>query len=145
MFFGIYMHSLDDSGRLTIPSKLRESVIAVQNGPRLFFTCGAEKCIVGYTQQRVSEILDGAREREITRRQAREFKRIFGGEGALEPWDKQGRVLLPESLKEYAGIKKEVTIVGAVDCIEIWDAQAYESRRENARTIYDDIAGEIIE
>jgi MraZ protein len=144
MFFGTYAHNLDDTGRLTIPARLREAVIEVGQGPRLFLTCGAEKCIIAYTQDRISEIMDSAKEGSITREQVMEFKRVFGGEGALEEWDKQGRILLPESLRIYAGIQKEVTIVGAVDCIEIWQSEAYAGRRRSARAIYDDVAGKVI-
>jgi len=118
MFFGTYKHTIDDNGRLTVPARLRESVI--------------------------SEILDGTKNGSISREQAREFKRIFGGEGAMQPWDKQGRILLPDNLKDYAGITREVNIVGALDCIEIWDAQAYVTRLDSAKAAYDDIAGKII-
>jgi len=144
MFFGTYKHTIDDNGRLTVPARLRESVIQSQDGPRLFLACGAEKCIVAYTQTRISEILDGTKNGSISREQAREFKRIFGGEGAMQPWDKQGRILLPDNLKDYAGITREVNIVGALDCIEIWDAQAYVTRLDSAKAAYDDIAGKII-
>ena len=144
MFFGTYTHSLADGGRLTIPAKLRESAIQLQQGPRLFLTCGAEPCIVAYTQARISEILEGMKDGSISREQAREFKRIFGGEGGMEAWDKHGRITLPEGLKAYAEIDKEVTIVGAVDCIEIWDVKAYAERLKTARAVYDDIAGKVI-
>ena len=62
----------------------------------------------------------------------------------METWDKQGRILLPESLKKHAGITREVAIVGAVDCIEIWDAETYADRRETSRAAYNDIADKII-
>ena len=149
MFFGTYTHTLDETGRLTIPSKLREAAAALatvsEKGPRIFLTCGAEKCIAAYTERRVTQILEEMKTGSIDRDQAREFKRIFGGEGAMETWDKQGRVLLPDGLRAYAGIKKEITIVGAVDCFEIWDAQTYLGRRDRARAAYDLIAGKVIQ
>jgi len=145
VFFGTYTHNLDDAGRLTIPSKLRESVAEHEHSPRLFLTCGAERCIVAYTQSRVSDIMAGMRDGSVSRRQAREFKRIFGGEGAMEAWDKQGRIMLPDTLKAYAGISREITIVGAMDCFEIWDTAAYERHRKAARASYDKVAGKVIQ
>ena len=144
MFFGTYTHNLDDNGRLTVPSKLREAVTQSQEGPCLYLACGAENCIVAYTQARVVEILNSTEGASISRKQARRFKRVFGGEGSMETWDKQGRILLPESLKKHAGITREVAIVGAVDCIEIWDAETYADRRETSRAAYNDIADKII-
>jgi MraZ protein len=99
---------------------------------------------VAYTEARIAEILESAKDSSISRQQARDFKRIFGGEGAMESLDKQGRILLSDGLKNYAGITKEVTIVGAVDSIEFWDAATYEERRQTARDYYDSIAGKVI-
>lgn len=144
MFFGTYWHNIDNAGRLTIPSKLREAVTASQNAPRLFLTYGAEKCVVAYTQERIAEIIESARTGEVTREEARAFKRIFGGEGAMETWDKQGRIILPDGLKEYAAIDKAVCIVGAMDCIEIWDSETYQKRRAEAQAAYDKVAGKVI-
>jgi len=144
VFFGTYTHNLDNAGRLTVPSKLREAVAASQHGPRLFLTYGAERCIVAYTQERIAEILESAKGSDVSREEARGFKRIFGGEGAMETWDKQGRIILPDGLKQYAGIDKAVTIVGAMDCIEIWDAETYEKRRAEAQAAYDKVAGKVI-
>ena len=145
MFFGTYTHTLDDAGRLTIPVKLREAIAASEKSPHIFFTLSAEKCIVGYTETRVAEMLADMRQNGVGRDQMREFKRIFGGEGAMESWDKQGRVLLSDGLKAHAGIARDVTIVGAVDCFEIWDTQTYNSRREEAKIVYELVAGKVIQ
>ena len=154
MFFGTYAHTLDDTGRLTIPSKLRDAIVdsaapdsgqTVAAKPQcIFLTCGAEKCIIAYTESRIAEIINEMKQGTINAGDAREFKRVFGGEGAMESWDKQGRILLPEGLKAFAGIRKDVTIVGAVDCFEIWDAAAFRIRRDTTRSVYNMIAGKII-
>ena len=156
MFFGTYAHTLDDTGRLTIPSKLRDAIAASSAAdaasadatapklPCIFLTCGAEKCIIAYTAPRVAQIIDEMKRDRVNAGEVREFKRTFGGEGAMESWDKQGRILLPEGLKAFAGITKDVTIVGAVDCFEIWDTAAFKARRDATRSAYDLIAGKVI-
>jgi len=145
MYFGTYSHSLDENGRLTIPAKFREFMLEQEQQPRVFLACGAEPCIVACSHGRVADVLKSVRESGITGGEVRDFKRFFGGEGALETWDKQGRIILPEGLKAYAGIGKETTIVGTMDCFEIWDAETFSRRREGARSIYDKVAGKVIQ
>jgi len=149
LFFGTYSHTLDDTGRLTIPSKLRDAVTAATvsapgKPPLIFLTCGAEKCIIAYTERKIAEILVEIGEKAVNPNEVREFKRMFGGEGAMESWDKQGRIILPDALKAYAGIMKDVMIVGAIDYFEIWNAKDYQAHRDAARSIYDLIAGKVI-
>jgi len=148
LFFGTYSHTLDDAGRLTIPSKLRDA-IAASGTPSakpsvIFLTCGAEKCIIAYTERKISEIMADISAKAASPGEVREFKRMFGGEGAMESWDKQGRIIIPEGLKAYAGIRKDVIIVGTVDSFEIWDAGNYQTHREAAKAAYDLIAGKMI-
>ena len=148
MFFGTYLHTLDETGRLTIPSKLRDAIVASGStsgkASMIFLTCGAERCIIAYTDRRISEIMAEIGTKAASPNEVREFKRMFGGEGAMESWDKQGRIIIPDGLKAYAGIRKDVAIVGTVDSFEIWDAKNYQARREAARSAYDLIAGKMI-
>ena len=145
MFFGTFTHSLDDAGRLTIPARIREAVAGSGDADRLVLTCGAEPCIVVYPQSRVAEIMASMKSGAIKPAEAREFKRIFGGEGAMESWDRQGRILLAEALRLHAGITREVVIVGAVDCFEIWDAERYRQHHDRAKSAYENVAGKIIQ
>ena len=126
MFSGRYDYAIDDKSRVSIPSKYRE-VLAANYDMRLVLT-NLESCIVAYpygewlnVQQRLSSNPSPTPEH-------RNFLRFFFS-GVFEcPIDKLGRILLPQSLKSYAGIKKEVTIAGMTNKLEIWAHEKFEEQ-----------------
>jgi len=121
MFFsGTFEHSLDSKNRVTIPARFRQ---ALANGVAI--TKGKDKCLVGYPIERWKEIGEELVMREDTEENRREKRKFFASTVEAIP-DKQGRVLLPPHLREYAGITSEVVILGTGDCFEIWDKAAYE-------------------
>jgi MraZ protein len=117
MFVGAYEHSVDDKNRLTLPAKMRD---AFAGG--VVVARGLEDCLVIYTREGWDEFvaahLGGL---NPFSREARQMSRfIFAGASETE-LDRQGRVMLPASLVEHAGLEREVVVAGVRDHVEIWD------------------------
>lgn len=140
MYFGEFAHTLDTEGRLALPARLREAV-GDELTRGLCLTCGAEPCIVAYTQERFAHLLAALEaDPSVTRLAARDFKRSLGGRTTVVVPDKQGRILIPDALRRLARLAREVTIVGAVDAIEIWDSATYASRQASRLAAFERVA-----
>ncbi|MDO4912138.1 MAG: division/cell wall cluster transcriptional repressor MraZ [Lactobacillus sp.] len=138
MFMGEYQHKLDAKGRLIIPAKLREQV-----GKKMVFTRGMEGCIFGYSEEEWSIIEAKLAKLPLTKRNARNFTRMFYS-GAMESeFDNQGRVTLTTTLKQHAGLDKDCVIVGVSDRIEIWSKERWEDFSNVASEDYDEIAEDL--
>jgi len=114
MLIGQFEHALDAKGRINIPAKLREDL-----GDRFIVTRGLDECIAVYSlaEWAVWE----ARLKAQPESKARNLKRFFfAGASEVEP-DKQGRIVIPPTLRAYAHLDKEVVVIGANDRAEIWD------------------------
>jgi MraZ protein len=123
MFLGEYQHSLDAKGRVILPARFREQL---EGGAVM--ARGLDGCLAVYPPaefQRVAQKLTGARERGARERQA--ARTFFSGAEPMVP-DRQGRVTIPQSLREYAALDREVVVAGGFDHIEIWDAQRFRTR-----------------
>ena len=115
MFMGEYSHNVDAKGRLIVPAKLRE-----QLGNEFVVTKGLDPCLYVYPKEEWDKIEARFAEAPLTNRKARAFmRRFFAGAETME-LDKQGRILLKSSFREYAGIKKEVVLLGVLTRVEIW-------------------------
>lgn len=135
MFMGEYHHNLDNKGRLIIPAKFRNQI-----GKLIVFTRGMEGCIFGYPISEWQKIEAKLAQLPLTKKNARNFMRIFYS-GAMETeFDKQGRVNFSITLKKYAGLKQECIIIGVSNRIEIWSAERWQKFSEQASEDYDDIA-----
>jgi len=120
MFIGEYKHTIDVKKRLALPAKFRKEL-----GGKVVITKGITRCLVVYTKKSWQETLDKLGGLPITEAGARGFARTLLA-GAMEvALDKLGRVLLPDYLKEYAGLKKEVVVCGLNKELEIWDAKKW--------------------
>ncbi len=134
MFMGEYNHTVDAKGRLIVPSKFRE-----QLGEEFVVTKGLDGCLFVYTNSEWHKIEEKFQNIPMTSKDARKFSRFFfAGAAALEI-DKQGRVLLPPVLREYAGLQKEVVLVGVLNRVEIWDAARWQENTYDEEEM-DDIA-----
>jgi MraZ protein len=120
MFMGQYDHSLDEKGRLTIPSKFRESL-----GPQFVVSKGLDGCLYAYPLSEWEKIGEKLNSLPNNLKEVRKFKRFFMASATTVDCDKQGRVLLSASLREYAGLEKDATLVGMNDRIEIWDTKKF--------------------
>jgi MraZ protein len=123
MFLGEYQHSLDAKGRVILPAKYRD-----QLSTGAYVTKGRGGCLFVYTDQEFEDVAE--RVRETSKRGDRELqaaRTFFAGAAPATP-DKQGRVAIPQHLREFAGLDKDVVVAGVFSRIEIWDSQRWRER-----------------
>lgn len=139
MFYGEYRHTLDDKSRMSIPSRFR--VLLQGDGNDTFYLArGLDRCIWVITRDKWKELEGQLNSHSFTDSSARSFKRMFFSGAAAANCDRQGRVNVPQNLVEYAGIKKEVVVVGSSDMIEIWDAAAWDEYLKGSLASYEETA-----
>lgn len=125
MFAGRYEYAIDNKSRVSIPAKFRE-ILASQYDLRLGLT-NLDGCIVAYPVREWTDLQERLSVRDFHGSpQARDFLRFYYGGYTECPVDRLGRILLPQSLKNYAGITKNVTIIGMNRSIEIWAQEVWE-------------------
>lgn len=121
MFIGEYQHNLDEKGRLALPVKFREAFV---HGAVV--TRGLDHCLFVYSAEEWSKLADKLATLSIAQANTRAFARLMLA-GAMDcSLDKQGRAVLPEYLRSYAGIKKAVVVAGLYNRLEIWDEAAWQ-------------------
>ena len=132
MFTGKYLHTIDDNNRLAMPSSIRKCVDEEKEGKGFFITPGLDKCLAIYPPLHFKEITKKLSELMFTNQKARTFQRLFfSRSSSFVTCDKQGRIIIPQLHKDYAGLKKEVVIIGVMDRIEIWDLQHWNEFEED--------------
>ena len=129
MFMGEYSHTIDSKGRLIVPSKFRESL-----GDEFVVTKGLDGCLFVYSQDEWKNIEEKFKQVSLTTKDARKFSRFFFAGAATVEVDKQGRILLPSVLREFAGLEKDIVSVGVLSRIEIWSKDKWQESNE-----YDDM------
>jgi len=122
LFYGEYQHTIDPKGRVIIPSKFRDDL-----GEKFIATKGLDNCLFVYSASEWSNLEAKLRTLPFTDKDVRAFVRFFFA-GATEcELDKQGRILLPQNLREYAGLDKDIYIIGVSSRVELWDKEKWES------------------
>ncbi|MDD2585295.1 MAG: division/cell wall cluster transcriptional repressor MraZ [Syntrophomonadaceae bacterium] len=140
MFLGEYQHSLDSKGRVTIPAKFRDEL-----SEKFIATKGLDNCIFLYPMLEWQVIEGKLRSLPFTRSDVRSFARFFfSGASELE-FDKQGRAVLPSNLREYAGIDKDVIIIGVGSRVEIWSSANWVNYTEKAGSSYEELAENLVD
>jgi len=140
--YGEYCHTLDEKNRLFIPAKLRK---AFKKGEKLVLSRGLDGCLFLFPKGEWQNLEDKAKSLPITARDARAFTRHLFSGASLCILDIQGRIPFPLHLKEYAGITKDVVIIGVSSRIEIWAKQKWEKYFKNTEDNVDDIAAKLEE
>jgi MraZ protein len=120
MLIGQFQHNIDAKGRVFIPARLRDGI-----GEHFIVTRGLDNCLFAYSLEEW-QVLE-AKIRDLPLSKARNLQRFFFAGAADVEADRQGRVLLPANLREYASLTKDVMIIGASNRIEIWDKHNWES------------------
>ena len=126
MFFGRFGHTIDDKGRLTIPAKYRDTLAT-----GVVITRGLDRCLYVYPFSEWDSISEKIKQFSMMQKDARSFVRFLFAEASDCIPDKQGRVLIPTYLREYADLTTEVIVAGSHNRLEIWNPEAY--RDENSR------------
>ncbi len=140
MFIGEYRHSLDNKGRIIIPSKLREKL-----GETFIITKGLDNCLFVYPMNEWSLLENKLKSLPLTRKDARAFVRFFFS-GATEcELDKQGRVLIPSNLREHCKLEKDAIVIGVSNRIEIWSDTEWEQYNDDDDLSYENIAEKMAE
>ncbi|WP_077489605.1 division/cell wall cluster transcriptional repressor MraZ [Sinomonas mesophila] len=121
MLLGTYSPRLDEKGRLILPAKYRDEL-----AEGLVLTRGQERCLYVFSQKEFERVHEQMREAPISSRQARDYLRVFLSGASDEVPDKQGRVTIPQNLRKYAGLDRDLAVIGVGTRAEIWDAQAWE-------------------
>ncbi len=137
---GEYQHSLDDKARLTIPAKFREEL-----GPAFIVTRGLDRCLFVYPQKDWETLESKMRAMPLTRADARQFIRFFFSGAAECELDKQGRIVVPGNLREYASINKDCVVIGVGGRVEIWDQGIWKSYTENVENQFSDLAASLVD
>lgn len=120
MFLGTYEPKLDDKGRLILPAKYREQLV-----DGLVLTRGQERCLYVFPTDEFQELYTKIRQAPLTSKQARDYTRLMLSGASDESPDKQGRVTIPAALREYAGLERDLTVIGVGTRAEIWDTSAW--------------------
>ena len=121
MLMGTYSHSLDPKGRLIIPARLREEL-----GDDFIITKNLDYCLAVYPKEAWERFIQKIEELpKISSEPARRLRRFYFGTSMTMEVDKQGRILIPAGLRDYASLTKDVVLVGVDDHAEIWDAETW--------------------
>lgn len=144
MFYGEYFHSIDRKGRLILPSKIREA--AKSNFIEKFFlTRGLDRCLFMFTEEEWRSQETKFKSISFTRTESRKFNRLYFSGATEITADKQGRILIPQYLKDFAAIKKDAVIVGVSNRIEIWSKEKWNEFYSNSQQSFEEIAEKLIE
>ena len=135
MLLGEFNHNIDEKGRLIIPAKLREDL-----GDSFVICNGLEGCLFVYSQEEWNKFVAELESLPRMNKDARIFKRYFFGSASAGSFVKQGRVLVPPSLRKNAHLEKEVVLVGVQDRVEIWDKALWEEKNQISEEDLDAIA-----
>ena len=138
MLIGQYQHTIDSKKRLALPAKFRNEL-----GSVVIVTKGVENCLVVYTEKEWEVMSGKLAGLPISQGEARSFTRHLLASAMEVSLDKLGRILLPDYLKEYAGLEKNVVVCGLSNRLEIWDEKKWEDYRKSAEKGVEDIVSKL--
>ena len=139
MFLGTYAPKLDDKGRLILPAKFRDEL-----SRGVVLTRGQERCLYVFAESEFERHVEKIREAPLTSKAGRDYLRLFLSGASAEVPDKQFRVTIPPALREYAGLNRDVTVIGAGTRAEIWDQAAWESYYTDREQSFSETEEEVI-
>ena len=139
MFLGTHNPRLDDKGRLFLPAKFRDRLAS-----GLVVTRGQERCLYVFPMDEFVRVAEGMRSAPMTSKAARDYLRVFLSGASDEIPDKQGRVTVPPTLREYAGLTRDCTVIGAGSRVEVWDSTAWSTYLASTEQAFADQAEEVI-
>lgn len=140
MLMGEFHHNIDEKGRIIIPSKLRDDL-----GNKIIVTRGLDSCLFLYSEEQWKVIVSKLQTLPFTKKDARNFTRIFLSGATVCDFDKQGRIKLTAQLCSYASLDKECIVLGVNDRLEIWAKDKWDSFFDSNKEILSDLADHLFE
>ena len=134
MFLGTHTPKLDEKGRIFLPAKFRDGL-----ADGLVVTRGQDRCLAIWPLADFAEQTQRLRNAPSSSKQVRDYQRMLASGASDETLDKQGRLTIPAPLRAYAGLDKDVVVVGAMNRVEVWDAAAWQSYSEAQETEFADM------
>ena len=135
MFLGEYRHNLDGKGRIAIPAKFRDKLTA-----GAIITRGLDQCLFVFTTAEWEALAQKLMALPLAQANSRAFVRLMMAGAANVEADAQGRILVPDYLRNYAHLKKEAVLTGLYNRIEIWDSETWERYKQRTEGASDEIA-----
>ncbi|WP_316670661.1 division/cell wall cluster transcriptional repressor MraZ [uncultured Propionibacterium sp.] len=139
MFLGTHTPKLDDKGRFFLPAKFRDELAA-----GLVITRSQDRCLAIYPMATFVTMTQSVSAAPATLKQVRDFQRMLAAGASDEVPDKQGRVTIPPALRSYAGLGKEIVVVGAINRVEVWDRATWEDYSAAQEDVFAGMNGEIL-
>jgi len=144
MWYGEYTHTLDDKDRFILPAKFREKVKAFKK-KKFYITRGLDGCLFLFADAAWQKLEEKLKSLPFTKQQSRFFNRLYFSGASEIDIDSQGRIAISGYLKEFAGIKREIVIVGVTDRIEVWDRENWNKFYQKNRKKFEGMAESLFE
>ncbi|WP_314101240.1 division/cell wall cluster transcriptional repressor MraZ [uncultured Frigoribacterium sp.] len=139
MFLGTYSPKLDEKGRIILPAKFRDELAS-----GLVMTRGQERCVYVFSQAEFEDMHARIRQAPITSKEGRDYMRLFLSGASDDVPDKQNRVTIPSPLRDYAGLGRDLTVIGAGNRAEIWATDAWNTYYEAQEAAFANTTEEVI-
>lgn len=139
MLLGTHTPKLDDKGRVILPAKFREELAG-----GVVVTRGQERCLYVFSNAEFEQVHERIRQAPLSNKQARDFMRLFLSGASAETPDGQNRVTLPQHLRQYAGLGKELVVTGVGAHAEIWDSEAWNTYLAGNEDAFAEMQEEVI-
>lgn len=143
VFRGRFEHTIDEKGRLSIPSKFRET-LSVRGENELILT-DFDSCLTAYPREEWRELEEKMKKLSMIQKDVRNFLRLFYSSATEAPLDSQGRILIPPQMRERAKLDREVVLLGLLNKIEIWDKKSWQEFIANSAGSFEDVASKLVE
>jgi MraZ protein len=139
VFLGTHTPRLDDKGRLFLPAKFRDELLE-----GLVITRGQERCLYVWPMAEFVNLTEQMRQTPVTNKRVRDFMRMMFAGASDETPDKQGRVTIPPMLREYAGLIRDCIVIGAMNRLEIWDAESWTDYSNQQEAAFSGLSEEVL-
>jgi len=144
MFYGEYTHIIDRKGRIILPAKFRQ-IVKERGIKRFYLTRGLDRCLFLFPEDEWRAQEEKFKVLSFTHQEARRFTRLyFSGAQEVIP-DSQGRILIPQYLKDFAELRKEIVIIGVSNRIEVWSKTLWKEFYESSRSDFEETAEKLLE
>ena len=139
MFLGTHFPRLDEKGRLFLPAKFRDELAG-----GVVITKGQERCLYVFPMAEFRRVTEAMSKAPVTQKTVRDYSRVFFASASDEVPDKQGRITVPPSLREYAGLTRDCVVIGANTRVEVWDSAAWEAYLADREQAFADLEEEVL-